>query len=94
MSRVWYAVIDPEIGYCWGGSPGNKDHVVRMIFMHRPKTMRFSGRRSFDHQPNKPMKVGWYADYMKDEWSVTKRGFRKLGLYKKRQLPYVRIRTW
>ena len=66
-------MIDPELGHVWGGTPGKNDIVLRMVFLKRRGAARPLGKRQgYNKQPIRWMKVGWYAEYMEDEWSATR----------------------
>src|SRR5512135_3233222 len=57
------------------GHPSKKraDNYIgaSLHFNKRKGSRKYKGRQSYYHQPKKFMHVGWYADYMRDEWYVT-----------------------
>jgi hypothetical protein len=77
-SKLAYVFNDPDYGWCYSYGHKFSDHVVRIHFFKRDGAPRYLGRRSYRKQPRRPMKVGWYAEYMEREWGVTKRGFRRM----------------
>lgn len=80
----WYKIRDPEFGFLYGSHPGKGEDVVRMGFYNRPSSSYYQGRRSYEHQPKRWMKVGWYAEYMRKEWGAEhqKFGCRNMRLEK------------
>lgn len=78
-SRTWYYMIDPDFGYVASSKPSKDCIVLRMKIMKRKSIKRYQGRRSYDHQPQLFMKVGWYGEYMADEWGVTKGRLRTMN---------------